>query len=180
MIAIFGILTAIVTTNYSRFSNDVVLTNMAYELALSVREAQTYGVAVSNRVDFDKNFGINFSLVGSPKQTQVYTLFEDISANYAYDFGSVCNKGTPADDECYKQYTLQRNIQIVDLEVGSSCTDVNDLAIIFDRPSPEPKINGNESVAVITLKSPEGIHRYVIIREYGQIYVDSDKTDICP
>lgn len=168
VIAIFGILTAIVVGNYSKFTNDAVLTNMAYEIALSIREAQTYGVAVTNRsASFENSFGISFD---TSSETQIYTLYEDKNSNNVLDSG-----------EDIKTYTLQRSIKIIDVEDDDCNTVSNNLLnIIFDRPNPEPTINGSDDLsgARIVIQSPELTKRYVVIRNNGQIYVDSNPE--CP
>lgn len=180
VLAIFAVLTVITASNYNSFTNDTILTNMAYEMALSVRETQTYGIAVSNRsaANFDNPFGINFSLEGLT-ETQVYHLFEDNDSDNEYSDPGFCFTD---DDYCHKPYTLQRSIVIDSLYVeDSTCHLVDNLDITFNRPNPEPIIKGdsyeNQSLAQIELKSPEGRSRYVFIRQNGQIYVDS--SPIC-
>lgn len=184
VLAIFAILTVITVSNYNSFTNDTILTNMAYEMALSVREAQTYGIAVSNRTadNFDNPFGINFDL-NRLSETQVYHLFEDsadpANPDFVYSNPGSCVTSGPY-DYCYKEYVLQRNIVIKSLAVqgSSGChTDLDTLDITFNRPNPEPFITGDsyeeQSVGQIELQSPEGRSRYVIVRQNGQIYVDS-------
>jgi prepilin-type N-terminal cleavage/methylation domain-containing protein len=180
VIAIFGILTAITASNYSKFTNDTILTNMAYEMALSIRQAQIYGVAVSNRQasNFDSQFGINFYMDGLP-DTKVYHLFEDVGGNNGeYDGEGTCTTGS---DICHQEYTLQRGVVITDLwtqDLGG-CNPISDsLNISFNRPNPEPVITGGASLAQIDLESTEGTERYVYVRSNGQIYVDN--IAICP
>ena len=184
VILIFGIVTALVLNNYNRFTNDAILTNMAYEMALSVREAQTFGVAVSNRkVSFDTVFGVNFTIPSGSSGTSVYHLFEDVGGyENRYDHGATCPSIEEGQDTCQQQYVLQRNINIVDLWVkgSSGCQQVDDINIAFDRPNPEPLIFGdgsnyqNQNLAQITLQSPENTERHVFVRRNGQIFVDSN------
>lgn len=172
VIAIFGIMTAIVVFNYSDFSNQVVLTNMAYEVALTAREAQVYGIASTRREtkaafdNNDTNIGLNFNINNVDDKTQSYILYEDKDGDGGFDQNEII--GEP--------YTLQRNIYITALDVGNNC-NVSDeeVNVIFDRPNPEPKINGNQSVFRITLQ-PDGSSnkRFVILKKNGQIYVTSD------
>jgi prepilin-type N-terminal cleavage/methylation domain-containing protein len=179
VIAIFGILTAIVVSGYSKFTNDTILTNMAYEMALSIREAQIYGIAVSNRSDvdsFENKFGINFYLKGGLDDTQVYHLFEDADGSNTYDGNGSCSGST---DICQQEYGLQRNILIDEVFVNCSTVLADDeLDIVFDRPNPEPIINGaRDRSAQIRLESPEGTRRFVIINSNGQIFVDTQMPE---
>jgi len=174
VIAIFGILTAIVVGNYSKFTNDTILTNMAYEMALSIREAQIYGVAVSNRdTDFDNKFGINFTTATG--DGSVFHLFED--SNNDNEYGSSGSCSGIGGDVCQQEYILQRGVKIVDLRTSSNssvCSNPDVLNIIFDRPNPEPIITCDANLAQITLESPEGTKRYVFVRGNGQIFVDNE------
>jgi len=184
VVAIIGILTAISFANYNNFASESTLTNMAYELALSVREAQVYGVAASGRdTNSDNPFGINFYLPSSGGGTKVYHLFEDKDGDKKYDKKGTC---TDFSDKCYQEYTLQRGVYISNLWVNAGCSLVDDLDIVFDRPNPEPFITGDAissaSVAQIELKSsdPSIDPRYVVVRGNGQIYVTDKTKRICP
>lgn len=175
VVAIFGLVSAIVLTNYNNFTNGSLLTNMSYEMALSIREAQTFGVAVANRSssDFDNSFGIHFTAPSDGSGSSAYYLYEDLNGNRSFD--------TSPADETKQEYVLQRNIKIVRLETDTNCSkSPSELSILFDRPNPEPKIGGDpdDPGARITLETSDGIIRYVIVRSNGQIYVDSDST--CP
>jgi prepilin-type N-terminal cleavage/methylation domain-containing protein len=172
VLIIFAILTAIVVGNYYSYTGNVTLTNMAYEMALSIREAQTYGIAVSNRAsnDFDQKYGVNF-FVPTGGSSNTYQLYEDKNGNKNFDSGEA---SLPA-------YELQRGVTIVGLE-RDGCNPVRELNILFKRPNPEPEIYANGGIingARIVLQSQEGSNRrYVVIRNNGQIFVESDST--CP
>jgi prepilin-type N-terminal cleavage/methylation domain-containing protein len=179
VIAIFGILTAIIVFKYGDFSNNVILTNMAYEMALSIREAQIYGISATQRTSFDSNFGINFYVDPSLGETQIYHLFED-KGTAGYDSEGACTSGD-VEDVCIQEYVLQRNIQIVGLNTGEpgDCSPSDEVNIVFDRPSPEALIYKNSSTlelpfAQITLRTPEGSERFVVVNQTGQIFVTND------
>lgn len=188
VIAIFGIITSIVVSGYGKYTNDTVLTNMAYELALSVREAQIYGIAVSNRSsvsNFDNKFGINFYVPSGSGGVNVYHLFEDLDNDNEYDnvasggcSGSILDpvSGAPTGDACQQEYVLQRNVLIDELYVNCSLLTSNQsLNIVFDRPNPEPIVNGTRGQsAQIRLVSSEGTNRYVHVSSNGQIFVDNE------
>lgn len=183
VLAIFSIMTSIVLFNYNKFTSDTVLTNMAYEVALSVREAQIYGVSVRNPdgvsgEDFSKPYGIHFPKVTGGSSS--YFLFADAEStpNGTYA-GSTC---TPGSGECVQAYTLQRNVKITDMRAGPDCseplTNGQSLSVSFRRPNPEPLFNGakDKTFAEITLTAPDGATRYVVVSNNGQIYVNNESA----
>ena len=68
VISIFTIISSVVVFRQSKFSSDILITNLAYQMALEIREAQTYGIGVKS-VDnpviigdskFKYGYGIHF------------------------------------------------------------------------------------------------------------------------
>jgi prepilin-type N-terminal cleavage/methylation domain-containing protein len=176
VLGIFGVLSTIVIFNYGKFRSDTMLVNMAYEVALSVREAQIYGVSarssVSGSQDFDKAYGIHFSGTASNQ----YLLFFD-DGDSIYNGTSCTDHGS---DICATPYVLQSNITISDVEIqtgiGTSCSHPSKLDILFKRPNPEPIINDNSNIAraQVVLTAPDGANRYVIIYNNGQATVSNE------
>src|SRR6185369_828665 len=86
-IAIFTMITSVAVFNHAEFNGSVLLTNLAYEIALSVRQAQVYGTTVKqssdiNTVRFDSGYGVHFNTAAPT----TYTLFEDkFPPNHVYD-----------------------------------------------------------------------------------------------
>ena len=82
-ISIILIITTVVLVRQSAFTSTVLLKNLAYGVALSVREVQTSAVSVRGRDgEFDVPYGIYFN-IDDPKK---YILFRDFnSQNYKYD-----------------------------------------------------------------------------------------------
>ena len=67
VMGIFSILTAVTVWNYGKFNNSIILTNMAYEIALEIREAQVFSLGVRGANsgggiynDFDTRYGVLF------------------------------------------------------------------------------------------------------------------------
>lgn len=67
-VAIFVFLTGLVVTKYSTFNSSILLTNLAYDVALTVRTAQSYGLNVRSipgtsgtpySNTYDSPFGVN-------------------------------------------------------------------------------------------------------------------------
>lgn len=189
VLGIFTIITTVVIFNYNKFRSDTILINMAYEVALSIREAQIYGVSVRNGGpgSYKDPYGIYL-----PTNSAEYFLFIDKSTPLDGKFsGTSC--ASTAGDTCAIPYTLQRNVKITDIKrVDTSgatvtCTMSENnvtggLSVLFNRPNPEPVITGKTvgpmNQAEITIQAPEGTKRYVEIYTNGQIAVLSNK--LCP
>lgn len=176
VLAIFAVMTSIVVFNYGKFTSQTILTNMAYEVALSIREAQIYGVSVRSpdgtlaSNPFSLPYGVYFQ-----EGTNTYYLFADEDIDGEFDGSDCASVGA----ECVTPYTMQRGIIVS--EVRQNCiVDPDGLSVTFKRPNPEAKFDGaiNVSSADIQLTAPDGAVRYVVIRNNGQIYV-TDVEPIC-
>ncbi len=183
VIAIFSFVTAIAFFDQGRLSSNVLITNLAYETALAVREAQVYGIGVKN---FDSNefvgkFGAYIDLVNAPTSI---VLFSDIDEDNHYDAGTLEAKYQYA-------FTQQRGNKIVALCINSSqnfeCTSggsLSDLHVVFKRPSPEAHfyISGTEeeqvgrAYIVVNNVDNDNCH-VVIIEQTGQIRVENGKQE---
>lgn len=200
---IFGIITAVVVFKYGDFTSNLLVSNMAYEIALTTRQAQVFGVGVrgfefGDSRDFTYPYGVYFNLNDGSSteegQSRNFILFvdrnNDLRCGSADPEGSTTCTCTPG-DECIDQYSMQRNIRLTDIQLGSGTQcdslqqDAQSVAISFKRPSPEARIkrhdNNAEGFSFVQLKveAPgSGINpSYVLIRNNGQISVSSN--DIC-
>jgi prepilin-type N-terminal cleavage/methylation domain-containing protein len=175
---IISVVASIVFTSQSSFNKTFILTNTAYDVALSLRESQTYGLG-SRAVSSASNvgYGLHFDS-NSPKS---FTLFADVSPT------SVCNKPDcqPGDgvythgaDSLVRTYTIGNGITLDYFCAYTSawvCTNgaVNSLDIVFARPNPTPNVhfNGTNTAtdACLRLASSQGTFRYVKVSASGQI-----------
>jgi len=178
VLAIFMLISGVVIFNYGKFRNDTILTNMAYEVALSIREAQIYGVSArtaesGNTPSFEIPYGIYLK-----EGSNQYYLFADIVEDSKFS-GDTCSD--PMGDTCVTPYTLQRGVLISDIDIStdsSSCDLKNSVSVLFKRPNPEPIITpgganvDDISFVQITLTAPDGVtKRYVAIYNNGQVAV---------
>lgn len=185
-LTIFAITTGIVMFSQGKFDNSVLLTNLAYDVAITIRQAQTYGVNV-------REFGViagsgkfvgygvyfSFGTDGSDKQ---FNLFADANGNYKFDGDFVCNAG---DIECVDKYIVKRGDKISAICAGADLSsldcDISPLNITFKRPNPDAVILVNDdsystanrkNYAKIVISSADGsATRSVIVNRTGQIYV---------
>ena|SRR3989344_2912856 len=181
VISIFVIMTTVLILNYNKFGGNLLITNLAYDVALTIREAQTYGIGVKQATygggatTFDAGYGVHFDW-SSPT---TYILF--------YDAG-----GLPGGDKIYNTgeavriYELKNGneietvcgayaISIDEFECNSSPPGID---IVFYRPNPEAYINASEGGASydkirVCLKSPQGKRKAIITHVSGQISVQN-------
>ena len=153
-----------------RFGGAITLRNLAYDIALSIREAQIYGISVRRfgTSDFTSGYGMHFR-TSSPTS---YILFADaITANGLYD-GS---------GELVESIAIGRGFEITDIcvVVGIESTEtcgVSKLDILFERPEPDAQIRFDDGVSLnqrarIVLESPRGDTANVLVEATGQISV---------
>ncbi len=191
-LGIFAMMTALVLTRYSNFNQGVILTNLAYDVALTIRNAQSYGLNVKSADRNDNKFlftrdaaggsyGVDFDM----KTPTVFTFFSDVDNNgYFDDIISPINQKT----------TIQRASSIKSICVSNeqSCTPNNSqtyiantdwhLDISFKRPDPNAIIkiinsntdeqSGPYAYAEVVLQAVDGTIRKVIINSTGQISVE--------
>jgi prepilin-type N-terminal cleavage/methylation domain-containing protein len=167
-VAIFAILSTIVIARNASFDNEVLLNNLAYDIALSIRQAQQYGINVRvAQGQFDSPYGIHFEADSS-----TYVMFVDSNDNGAYD--------GQASGELLEVFTLGRGATIraiCDLEAGTCSED--ELDIVFRRPEPDAIIGGGAIPrARIELLSGrrDGV-RHIIVESTGQIAIERPEEE---
>lgn len=169
VISLFVALTTIALFSQSKFNGSILLTNLAYDVALTIRQAQSFGVNVREASgSFQYAYGVHFDT-----NKNQFLMFVDSNDNSGYNGSWTCNGGA---DECIESYSIKRGNKISGLCVGPSCTVTNTLDIIFKRPNPDAYIidnAGNVNIeAAITISSADGINtRTVVVNKTGQISV---------
>ena len=181
--SIFIIVTGIVLASNSRFGGRVLLQNLAYDIALSIRQAQVYGISVRRfgTSTYSAGYAMHFS---SANPTQ-YVLFADaIIPNGLYDG---CDDA--ASCELVESTEIARGYEITDLcsTAGAGGAEVcgkEELDILFKRPEPDAYISANgvsgianipalQQRARIVVESPRGDHMSIVVEATGQIAIRS-------
>lgn len=117
-VTLFGIITSTVLLSYSRIGEQLFTTTLAYEVALSFRQAQSYGVSVrqfraAGADTFDAAYGLHFES-GSDRE---FVLFADGTTGgnrLRYDGvhdGSGCVSGSGS--ECVSATFIERGNKIL-------------------------------------------------------------------
>jgi len=196
-IAIFAMMTALLVAKYGTFNQSVLLTDLAYDTAITVRTAQTFGLSVQSSAigagsSFNYAYGVEFCAIaagvgcGTVNSVNLYNnllvLFADANSN-----GSIIGDGIyNAGDIQESLYTITRGAVISGFcfTDGCSASDIDPnntrLDITFKRPNPDAVINvlnknsswsSNNSYAAIFIKGTDGSTRQVIVRNTGQVSV---------
>lgn len=170
-IGIFALMSAVLLAKYGTFNQGVLLNNLAYDIALTIRNAQSYGLNVRSASRslnlFDNPYGVHFDLVGNPTQ---FIFFVDLNGNGVYD-------DNPQLADLAKT-TITRGSFISDLCVSNCTRNADSVDITFKRPDPNAiiKIEGRPleyySDADITITAVDGLSRKIKVRSTGQITVE--------
>jgi prepilin-type N-terminal cleavage/methylation domain-containing protein len=131
-IVIFSLISGIVIFNHGKFNSSIVVTNLAYEVALALREAQVYGLAVKqdpNDVQsVEYAYGVYFD-IDSPK---VFYIFADRNGDQQFDPNSdPCNGSLTS--ECQEMIEIRGDVDLNSLKTNQT---VDKLTILFLRPNP--------------------------------------------
>lgn len=195
-ISIFVLLTVIVLFSQGNFNNSILLSNLAYDISLTVRQTQEYGSGVQESLFSSNSFpsyGIyfngtdktkpltNFIIFGNPDLTKVVngTLTTEL-----FTGSTLCSFGDP---QCIQKYNIGNGSYISricasdnEIDCNNSSAAVNEMYIIFKRPLPNAIIYGGVSgtfnkssqYAKITISSASGATTSVVVTGLGQIYVE--------
>ncbi|MEA2715551.1 MAG: hypothetical protein QOG91_579 [Candidatus Parcubacteria bacterium] len=177
-ISIFIFMTALILARYNGFNSGTLLTNLAYDVALTIRTAQSYGVSVvASGAKFNTAYGVSFKSTITNQSS--FKLFADGSA-------STPNGYLDSGDDVVSTYNLKQGAKISKLcgGTGSTCDPGNSLQrldITYKRPDPNAIIYGATDAglpttpytyAEITVTSGDNSSsRVVKVNEFGLISV---------
>jgi len=179
VVGVVVVVSGVILASSNRLGGQFLLDNFAYDMALTLREAQQYGISVQNfNGRFDVAYGVHFD---SANPT-TYVLFADANGipNGLYDPGL-----TPT--ELVQSYTITRGFKI-----SSICTTLNgvsaedctltSLDVLFKRPEPDALLSKNrvsctalstncQLTARIKMIAPRGNIKSIVIPANGQMSV---------
>jgi type II secretory pathway pseudopilin PulG len=187
-IAIVTMIMSSVLFNYSTFSDNLTLSSAGQELAIVIRQAQTYGLTVREVTreitaggQFDSAYGVYFD----KNDPTSYYLFADLNGNQKYDVGNGCGSGEN-NTECVEKLTLRNNVRVSDVCDGSNCPphpSVKTINVTFLRPNPDANIiftnngginvGGQSLTGKVVLMSAKGKTLTITIESTGQVLVGS-------
>jgi prepilin-type N-terminal cleavage/methylation domain-containing protein len=203
VIAIFTIITTIALFDQARLNSNTMITNMAYEMALAIREAQVYGISVQADSSasgqgagvFSGNFGVHFD-ISSPKEVIVYSNASDVSGTQPiyvagkervrYVFENY--RGNYISDICVHPDLESVPGGVVPCKTGST-ESVDTVNLVFKRPVPTPSLFASVVDAIndrsgqrayIVISSPDRKScRVVVVEPTGQVRIVDESAGLC-
>jgi type II secretory pathway pseudopilin PulG len=196
VVGIVAVVSLMVLFNYSKFSTNISVRNLAQEVALSIRKAQSYATSVQTFPGGSTSsypaYGIAFSLaapsssVTTPSQKR-FVLFADVDSDGTYDYTSNGTCGVPAiGNECVEGFGITTTDSITQLcspAITGTCTSsaAQTMTAVFCRPSPDAAIFSNGSgvggcansatYTEAVVQSAKGLTQRVRLWNTGQISV---------
>lgn len=173
VMSIMIVITAVFLVRNSQFNSAILLRSLAYEVALSIREAQVYGVGVREVSAGSNNFTAGYGVYFSSDAPTDYVLFADLDKNGLYGAGDTIMQSFAVRNG----FTVARICAVTTTGVSQcSPADITSLVVSFKRPNPEALIKTNVAgysyaSASITVSSPNGSTRTVTIGTAGEIEV---------
>lgn len=182
-ISIFAIITAVVLIRNNEFNSGILFSNLVYEIALSVREMQTYGITVraSDGGKFDNGYGVYFSTASDDKAS--FVQFADTP-----DVSGARNQLYENPTEKLFKLNLKPGNSIEEIKVCNNinvCSVVEDVAITYMRPEPDATIKSGLNTytrAVITIRAPGTdpvVKKCIVVTAVGQISVQNPNGTSC-
>jgi prepilin-type N-terminal cleavage/methylation domain-containing protein len=184
VVGIIGVVSTVVITSQSAFNKQLGLTNAAYDVALTLRSIQTYGLG-SKVIQNSPNAPHGLSFVRALPAT--FTHFVDMYP-VAASSNPDAQPGNAAFDseqnERVFDYVLGNGVTISNFcagpspwrcatPVAGSLAQYHDaLVVVFSRPNADPsiKIDGIAATeACLVVTSPHGGSRFVSLSSSGQI-----------
>ncbi|HEY4514113.1 MAG TPA: prepilin-type N-terminal cleavage/methylation domain-containing protein [Candidatus Paceibacterota bacterium] len=185
VMGIIVIISSLILASNTRFGGAVILQNLAYDIALSIRQAQVYGISVrgTGASNFNAGYGMYFDTTTNPKN---YVLFADTNGNGLYTISAVDSSERIASTDIGRNYYIDAVCAPATIDGNTKlCTSpVERLDIVFRRPEPDayisadsnscPVLKGSncKTSARIVAKSPRGDRMSIIVESNGQIYVE--------
>jgi prepilin-type N-terminal cleavage/methylation domain-containing protein len=161
-LVIFSIITGVVLFNYGDFNASLTMQNLADDIALTVRRAQSYAIGVRGREgSFQVGYGVHFGVTpydptktnaddvlyqGSNKSFILYK--DDIISGTEHDYTNT-NNSCGGETSCLEMLYIKSSDYIS--QIGVKISEVDEVgylggenpsgvSIFFKRPSPEPHI----------------------------------------
>jgi len=203
VVGIIGVIMSVTITGQNMFGSSTMLSSTAYDISLSIRQAQSYGLAGKGGVSY--GYGIDFNHDTEGK----YIFFADsypttVSTCYSNNPNEPTNAPSVKHGDCMftkategiQTFKINNGIRITDFCVykgtQSYCTNsgsnpISKLDISFARPKTNAVLYARDSNSVIVssadracikISKSEG-SRYIIVEKVGTIRVSHNPSVDC-
>ena len=175
--AIMVIISGVIFANNLSYGGKVLLQNLAYDAALTVRQAQVYGISVQRFAadTYAEAYGVHFVRTANPAVQDHFLIFADvINIDGEYDCAS------SAACELVSANLIRSSYRMSD--ICAPATQVQpcghaSLDVTFRRPNPDAfiRVNGQPTLyesARVYFSSPRGQVQSIVIEQSGQIAVE--------
>lgn len=194
VLAIIAIITVIAVVNQNSFNKTIILANTAYDIALTIRTSEQYGVG--SRVASGRA-NIAYGLHIDAQTPDSFIVFADTAGGNACQPNAALNcksgdgrytvgSGPSTTDLIVQTVSIGNGIQITDMcaydghqdkcKSRNSNRNITTLDIVFSRPNPDVSIATSRSnsgdtfdYACLELTSLQGAVRYIKINASGSI-----------
>ncbi len=169
-----SVVATVVMTNFGDFTSETEFENEALNIALTIREAQVYGLSGK---EVEADFGVTYGVVFSDSEPNSFTLntFRDQDTNYIfYTLNEVNVEET---------FLIKDGFRIVDVCFDSDC-EFYGAGFMFERPNPDADMyvlisegggfldSGYSNGSVVLERISDGSTKTINITDTGQIYVN--------
>jgi len=137
-LAIILIITLISRSGKVAYERSLFLTNLAYDVALTIRQAQVYGADVRQSSSGSNQFDVGYGVYFQMSDPTHFVLFEDRDNDHAYV------QGVGFDGDPLQTFTISGNNFISSLcavNGSGTCVPSSSLSITFRRPESTACIN---------------------------------------
>ncbi len=180
IISIFAVIAGVSFFNFAGFSTRISLENLAQDVALTIRQAQTYGLSATELLGQAPTRGVFFKHAAGGGYEDSFIIFQDTS--------TICSSVQhecryDSQDLVVDTITIQTGDRIKEICVGDQngttlrC-NTSDVSITFTRPDPKASIRTSSSglpddyaYVSITIESLKGVQKFVEVWRTGQINV---------
>lgn len=184
LIVVMGIASVLMTTlvvQQNKWNDNLALSTQAYELALMIRQAQIYSLAVKELASASGDkFNVGYGVYFDQNYTR-YIMFGDKNVNGKYDTGENIETKTFTKGVLIDRFCGTKGGGAESDVCSNGSGNVAFMHVSFLRPALKANTyllnNGSNpsnnviSPAIIHLKSPGGLLKIVKVEANGQIYV---------
>mgnify|MGYP003395049800 CR=1 FL=1 len=172
--AVLVLISGLLLASNSRFGGVVQLESLAFDIGLSIRQSQVYGISVRqfSAGVYTAGYGMHFDMANPT----TYVLYGDaVSANGLYDSGELV-----VSNAITRGYFV-KSLCVTQTGLPEDCS-VTQVDILFKRPEPDAYISAAGQSCILTLgpclesarivvESPRGDTMSIIISVNGQVSV---------
>jgi prepilin-type N-terminal cleavage/methylation domain-containing protein len=196
VMSIFSIIASVVLFNFSSFNTNITSQNLAQQIALQIKQAQTESISGTRTMVFEEDeilnperaptYGVRFDIdtedAANYLDSKSMIYFADRNGDGEYQHvavGNECDYGTSG-TECLARIQINTGDSIVGICSDASCDlgtyDELKATILFRRPFPEARLYVGDDLTPrskigIKVRSSRGAERVIMTTILGQVSV---------